>query len=130
MSSSSIGRDAEWELREYLEGLGFVVIRSAASRIVDLIAIGMDPPYTHLFVEVKSTMDKTFKVSRVRSNREQIADLKLYASLVEATPIFGVKFRSEGKWVFHDANSMPSVIRATDSKPLKEWVPGVGITPP
>jgi len=121
MSSSSIGRDAEWELREYLERLGFLVIRSAASRIVDLIAIRMYPPHDELFIEVKSTMDRTFKLSRIRTNSEQVRDLKNYASLIEAIPVYCVKFRSEGKWAVHDARFLPSVIRQSDARPLIAW---------
>lgn len=122
MSSSSIGRDAEWELREYLEGIGFLVIRSAASRIVDLIAIRMDPPHDELFIEVKSTMNPAFKISRVRSNRKQIDDLKLYASLIEAIPILAVKFRSKDQWAIQVVNSdLPKVIKAVDAKKLSMW---------
>jgi len=121
LSSSSIGRDAEWELREYLERLGFLVIRSAASRIVDLIAIRMDPPHHELFIEVKSTMDRNFKISRIRANGEQIADLKNYAALIEAVLVYCVKFRSEGKWAIHDARSLPKVIRQEDARALNHW---------
>jgi Holliday junction resolvase len=47
------GRRAEWELRDILEGKGCYVIRSAASRNIDLIAI--EPNGACVGYEVKST---------------------------------------------------------------------------
>jgi len=53
MSKSDKGRRAEWELRDILEKRGYYVIRSAASHLVDLIAIGTDGCVSA--IEVKST---------------------------------------------------------------------------
>jgi len=33
------GRKFEWRVRDHLEGMGFVVVRSAASKPVDLVAM-------------------------------------------------------------------------------------------
>jgi Holliday junction resolvase len=47
------GRRAEWELRDRLEGRGCYVIRSAASRNIDLLAV--EPNGAVVGYEVKST---------------------------------------------------------------------------
>ena len=118
MSASSRGRDAEWELRDHLEKQGWVVIRSAASRIVDLIALKEG---RELFIEVKSTSEPSFKMSRSKNNMEQLRDLLEYSRLIDAKPFYAIRFRTG--WVIDDAHFVPSIIRQEDGKGLESWIP-------
>jgi Holliday junction resolvase len=65
------GRRAEWELRDRLEARGCYVIRSAASRNVDLIAV--EPNGATVAYEVKSTSSARLSMN-TRYGREQLKD--------------------------------------------------------
>jgi Holliday junction resolvase len=122
MSASSRGRDAEWRIRDHLEKQGWIVIRSAASRIIDLIAIKQGE---ELFIEVKSTGEDSFRISRSKHNKEQLRDHVAYAALIGATPVYAIEFRRTGKWVIADEGllEIPPIIRAEYGKELETWIP-------
>jgi Holliday junction resolvase len=69
------GRRAEWELRDILEGKGCYVIRSAASRLIDLVAI--EPNGAVVGYEVKSTSGHRLSVNTVYGRAQLGEHLKL-----------------------------------------------------
>jgi Holliday junction resolvase len=62
------GRRAEWELRDRLEARGCYVLRSAASRNIDLIAV--EPNGATIGYEVKSTSSSRLSLN-TRYSRDQ-----------------------------------------------------------
>jgi len=121
MSAVSRGRDAEWRMRDHLEKQGWIVIRSAASRIIDLIALKQGD---ELFIEVKSTSEDSFRISRSKHNKEQLRDHVAYAALIGATPYYAVEFRGSGKWAIYNASGeVPDIIRMGEASELEDWKP-------
>ena len=70
MSNKSRGQRAETALRAILQERGYLVIRSAASKVYDLVCV--DEGGFVIFLEVKSVKDgHCFRVSRTAMTREQ-----------------------------------------------------------
>ena len=70
MSNKSRGQRAETALRAILQERGYLVIRSAASKVYDLVCV--DEGGFVFFIEVKSVKDgHCFRVSRTAMTREQ-----------------------------------------------------------
>lgn len=70
MSNKSRGQRAETALRAILQERGYLVIRSAASKVYDLVCV--DEGGFVMFLEVKSVKDgRCFRVSRTKMTREQ-----------------------------------------------------------
>ena len=75
MSNKSRGQRAETALRAILQERGYLVIRSAASKVYDLVCV--DEGGFVLFLEVKSVKDgHCFRVSRTKMTREQHAQMQ------------------------------------------------------
>lgn len=75
MSNKSRGQRAETALRAILQARGYLVIRSAASKVYDLVCV--DEGGFVVFLEVKSVKDgHCFRVSRTRMTREQHAQMQ------------------------------------------------------
>ena len=77
------GRRFEWRVRSYFESLGFVVVRAAASKPVDLVALRGGQA---LLIECKYNADIT------RYEREQMLGL---AERAGAIPILAIKKKGE-----------------------------------
>jgi Holliday junction resolvase len=88
--------------------------------VIDLIAIRQGD---ELFIEVKSTAEPTFRLSRSVQGTQQLRDHISYAMLIGATPYYCVKFRKSGKWVISNAEMVSSIVREQDGKSLEEWKP-------
>ena len=74
MSNKSRGQRAETALRAILQARGYLVIRSAASKVYDLVCV--DEGGFVFFLEVKSVKDgHCFRVSRTAMTREQHAQM-------------------------------------------------------
>ena len=74
MSNKSRGQRAETALRAILQARGYLVIRSAASKVYDLVCV--DEGGFVFFLEVKSVKDgHCFRVSRTKMTREQHAQM-------------------------------------------------------
>lgn len=69
------GRRAEWELRKILEDRGYYVVRSAASKLVDLIIVGTGGDVTA--VEVKSTSGSALSLTHVYEKEQYAGHLAL-----------------------------------------------------
>lgn len=92
---SDKGRRAEWELRDMLIARGCYVIRSAASRQIDLLAI--EPNGAVVGYEVKSTSSHRLSLNTAYS-REQ---LSAHMALAERIPIYyAVRFTVDRKPVW------------------------------
>jgi len=76
MSKSDKGRRAEWELRDILEKRGYYVIRSAASHLIDLIAVGNGGTVTA--VEVKSTSGTVLSLTHSYEKEQYAGHLSLH----------------------------------------------------
>ena len=76
------GRRAEWELRDRLEERGCYVVRSAASRNIDLLAI--EPNGACVGYEVKSTSSHRLSLNTVYG-REQFTD---HCRLARRIPVY------------------------------------------
>ena len=84
------GRRFEWKVRSYFRSLGFVVIRAAASKPIDLVALRNGEAF---LIECK------YNASITRHEKEQM--LKL-AEKAGATPLLAVK--KKGKRGFRLVN--------------------------
>ncbi len=73
MSNKSRGQRAETALRAILQDRGYLVIRSAASKVYDLVCV--DEGGFVVFLEVKSVKGDVFRVSRTAMTREQHAQM-------------------------------------------------------
>src|SRR5574343_463027 len=70
MSNKSRGQRAETALRAILQERGYLVIRSAASKVYDLVCV--DEGGFVMFLEVKSVKTgETFRTSRTTMTKEQ-----------------------------------------------------------
>lgn len=75
MSNKSRGQRAETALRAILQARGYLVIRSAASKVYDLVCV--DEGGFVMFLEVKSVKDgHCFRISRTAMTREQHAQMQ------------------------------------------------------
>lgn len=75
MSNKSRGQRAETALRAILQERGYLVIRSAASKVYDLVCV--DEGGFVFFLEVKSVKNgHCFRVSRTAMTREQHAQMR------------------------------------------------------
>lgn len=104
MSNKSRGQRAETALRAILQERGYLVIRSAASKVYDLVCV--DEGGFVFFLEVKSVKDgHCFRVSRTKMTREQHAqmqrDLERYGS-DDVLFLYGVRF-PDGEYRFYGA---------------------------
>ena len=74
MSNKSRGQRAETALRAILQERGYLVIRSAASKVYDLVCV--DEGGFVFFLEVKSVKDRrVYRTSRTKMTREQHAQM-------------------------------------------------------
>lgn len=82
MSNKSRGQRAETALRTILQDRGYLVIRSAASKVYDLVCV--DEGGFVFFLEVKSVKNHCYRVSRTAMTRAQhaqmLADVRQYGS--------------------------------------------------
>jgi len=74
MSNKGRGQRAETALRAILQARGYLVIRSAASKVYDLVCV--DEGGFVLFLEVKSVKTHCFRVSRTAMTKEQHAQMQ------------------------------------------------------
>lgn len=87
---SDKGRRAEWELRDMLEKRGCYVVRSAASRNIDLLAI--EPNGACVGYEVKSTSSHRLSLNTAYA-REQLDG---HMRLAERIPVYyAIRFTVE-----------------------------------
>jgi len=75
MGRSDKGRRAEWELRDILEKRGYYVIRSAASHLIDLLAVGTYGSVTA--IEVKSTSGTALSLTHAYEKEQYAGHLAL-----------------------------------------------------
>jgi len=87
------GRRAETALRGILQAGGYVVIRSAASKCLDLIAVDVESVSG---LEVKSTRDDVLYVSRTRRQRDQHEDLVRINEETVCGTAYVVRWEPEG----------------------------------
>jgi len=102
MSNKSRGQRAETALRAILQERGYLVIRSAASKVYDLVCV--DEGGYVFFIEVKSVKDgHCFRVSRTAMTREQHAqmqrDLERFGS-DEVYFLYAIRF-PDGEYRFY-----------------------------
>jgi len=109
-------------MRDHLEKQGWIVIRSAASRIIDLIALRQGE---ELFLEIKSTSEESFRISRSKHNKEQLRDHIAYARLIGAQALYAVEFRRTGKWRILAAEDIDEngILREDFGMRLEDWKP-------
>jgi len=106
---SDKGRRAEWELRDILEARGCYVIRSAASKNIDLIAV--EPNGACVGYEVKSTSENRLSLSNSYA-REQLHGHMRLAERISV--YYAVRFTIDRKplWRFFKVcDGMPTVLK-------------------
>jgi len=74
MSNKGRGQRAETGLRAILQARGYLVIRSAASKVYDLVCV--DEGGFVFFLEVKSVKSHCYRVSRTAMTKEQHAQMQ------------------------------------------------------
>lgn len=87
------GRRAEWELRKILEDRGYYVIRSAASHLIDLMAVGKGG--TVLAIEVKSTSNAALSLTHSYEKEQYAGHLAL---LARGVPVMYCVRWGPGRW--------------------------------
>jgi len=101
MSNKGRGQRAETALRAILQARGYLVIRSAASKVYDLVCV--DEGGFVAFLEVKSVKGYCFRVSRTAMTKEQHAqmnrDLARYGN-DQTYFLYGVRF-PDGEYRFY-----------------------------
>ena len=94
MSNKSRGQRAETALRAILQARGYLVIRSAASKVYDLVCV--DEGGFVFFLEVKSVKDgHCYRVSRTAMTKEQHAQMNRDAARYGANTVafaYAVRF--------------------------------------
>ena len=103
MSNKSRGQRAETALRAILQERGYLVIRSAASKVYDLVCV--DEGGFVFFLEVKSVKDgHCFRVSRTAMTREQHAQMQhdqmFFGRLEDVVFLYAVRF-PDGEYRFY-----------------------------
>jgi len=109
---SDKGRRAEWELRDILEARGCYVVRSAASRNIDLIAI--EPNGATVGYEVKSTSSPRLSLNNSYA-RSQLSEH--FALSRKIAVYYAVRFTVERSplWrLFAVREGMPLVLKPFD----------------
>jgi len=114
---NSKGQAAEWELRKILTERGEYVVRSAASKKVDLISIpAVGGPYA---IEVKSTARDRFYL---RQNADTFLQLTEHLLLSDRMPVwYFVRFNADNrirweKWKVQDP--FPMILRMYEGTPI------------
>lgn len=106
MSNKSRGQRAETALRAILQERGYLVIRSAASKVYDLVCV--DEGGFVMFLEVKSVKDgNVFRVSRTKMAREQHAQMQRDVARYEGPSslfLYAVRF-PDGEYRFYYAHN-------------------------
>ena len=126
MSNKSRGQRAETALRAILQARGYLVIRSAASKVYDLVCV--DEGGFVLFLEVKSVKGTVYRTSRTAQTRDQAIQMLNDAARYGSDDIcfaYAIRF-SDGEYRFYmpEDHCMPQ----DDGFPLDEVFP-VRITP-
>lgn len=106
---SDKGRRAEWELRDILESRGAYVIRSAASKNIDLIAV--EPNGAVVAYEVKSTSAARLSLSNSYAREQLLGHMKLAERI---SVYYAVRFTVERSplWRFFRVDEhMPTVLK-------------------
>lgn len=109
MSNKSRGQRAETALRAILQERGYLVVRSAASKVYDLVCV--DTGGFVFFLEVKSVKSHCYRVSRSAMTKEQHAQMLRDAERYGYDNIgfvYAVRF-PDGEYRFYppDAEIMP-----------------------
>lgn len=87
MSSKRKGIKKEWELKKYLEKIGYLVLRSSASKTgIDLLA-GNGKEVIAIQVQTSEYISK-----------DKLEELKKYAFAFNAKPVIAIKTRKG--WIF------------------------------
>jgi len=71
MNNKRYGLKAETMLRDILKGRGYLVIRSAASKVIDLIVLDLGCEGNTYGLEIKRTSGDVVRISRTAYGREQ-----------------------------------------------------------
>ena len=101
MSNKGRGQRAETALRAILQARGYLVIRSAASKVYDLVCV--DEGGFVFFLEVKSVKNHCYRVSRTAMMKEQHAQMQRDASRYGADNVgfaYAVRF-PDGEYRFY-----------------------------
>ena len=121
MNNKRHGQKAETALRDIHNAEGYLCIRSAASKLVDLVCV--DPRGLVWLLEVKATTDKAVYMSRTAYQREQHAGMKEkmyhYGSL-EIRFRYVVRFGDGHYEVF---SPLDEIMREGEGKPLEDVLP-------
>lgn len=121
MNNKRYGLKAETMLRDILVGRGYLCIRSAASKVIDLIVF--DPrvhPTLPVGVEVKRTSGDVVYVSRTANQREQRDQLRSILWRYDLIPVYAVMFGDGTVELF---NLDLEVFRKGEGHPFDDWFP-------
>lgn len=121
MSNKSFGQSAETALRDVLKANGYLCIRSAASKLIDIVCI--DPRGLTWLFEVKATHNTAVYMSRSAYQREQFEAFKEYMyrfATLETRFRYVVRFRDGHFEVF---TPLDEIMREGKGKPLADVLP-------
>jgi len=126
MNNKRYGLKAETMLRDILVGRGYFCIRSAASKVVDLVVTGPVGPWIYV-IEVKRTSGSILRVSRTANQKEQYEALKALGDRYYALePIYAVMF-GDGVTKIYGAGKL--VMRECEGWDFDCYFPDLHITP-
>jgi Holliday junction resolvase len=111
MTQYERGRQAEWELRDLLEGDRRMVTRSAGSHAIDLWSVNSEGRLC--LYEVKSTSGSVYYPSRTAKEKQQLKDfvntVKAFGGTVDG--YYAVRFKG-GQWRYFPVEEL-------DGRPLR-----------
>jgi len=112
---SHYGRSAEWELRDILEAKNVYVLRSAASRGIDLIGILPGVNNVRAY-EVKATGEDVFYCRQNKAVKEQYDG---HIELSKRIPVsYAVRFGKEWREFPLDGGGLDMILRKNEGMPI------------
>lgn len=130
MNNKRHGLRAETALRDVLNARGYLCIRSAASKLVDLVCVS--PSGSVSFMEVKAVSGNVYRISRTAFQREQHLEMRKWEDRfgsVRVSFLYAIRF-GDGRYEFFDLDQ--DTFRITEGAPLDVQFPDRSLptTPP
>lgn len=126
MNNKRHGLRAETALRDILNARGYLCIRSAASKLVDLVAL--DSGGFCFFIEVKAVLGDTYRTSRTAFQREQHLEMMRYASIYGTEEIIFLYVIRYGDGQYRAFPIDREIFRYDEGMPLDDAFPSVFVS--
>ena len=106
MNPNRLGNRAETALRDILMARGYLCIRSAASKVLDLVCFGPSDPYG-VGIEVKASKTDVVRASRTKRQKEQHEELMRMPRMYHAlSTMYAVRWADDSYELFDPTESI------------------------